>query len=456
MSDGKTKSLPGSALLVSTADVLIILLAGYASSVFRFGASFSYSDLYLVLITLSVSIYFITAISSGVYQTWKGVRLSDALARFSFACAITSSIILGALVFTKSAEIVSRIWLASTLLSIYALGTSFRIIYFYVIKKLRRQSFNVEGVFVAYTEDSDTSKFDDIAIVDSGYKVQMRYQLDTEDSTYSFLQQALKSSGCNELWLFVPIENSALIKDIMRALRFESVNIRLMPEFGDQFLLNAKPRRIGNNMALDLSCTPLEGEDAALKRMFDISVSLIILILTMPLITIIALVVKFTSAGPVTFKQERNGLYGEKFWVYKFRSMVVHKEDTNIITQAKMGDIRITRVGAFLRKTSLDELPQFFNVLRGDMSIVGPRPHAIAHNEYYREVVESYMWRHKIKPGITGWAQVNGFRGETDTVEKMAKRIEYDLWYMENWSLWLDVKVFLKTFFKGFTDKNAY
>jgi putative colanic acid biosynthesis UDP-glucose lipid carrier transferase len=136
--------------------------------------------------------------------------------------------------------------------------------------------------------------------------------------------------------------------------------------------------------------------------------------------------------------------------------MAVHAENNGSVTQAKKNDVRITKVGAFLRQTSLDELPQFVNVLLGSMSIVGPRPHALAHNDYYKSQVEAYMWRNKVKPGITGWAQVNGFRGETDTIEKMEKRIEYDLWYMENWSLWWDVKIFLKTFLSGFSDKNAY
>jgi putative colanic acid biosynthesis UDP-glucose lipid carrier transferase len=158
----------------------------------------------------------------------------------------------------------------------------------------------------------------------------------------------------------------------------------------------------------------------------------------------------------VLFKQYRLGANGQKFKVYKFRSMVVHQEQGGEVTQARRSDPRVTRVGAFLRRTSLDELPQFFNVLQGHMSVVGPRPHALAHNEYYKEVVESYMQRHKVKPGITGWAQVNGYRGETDTLEKMQKRVECDLWYIDNWSLWLDIRIIFLTVFKGFVGKTAY
>jgi putative colanic acid biosynthesis UDP-glucose lipid carrier transferase len=452
----QSKSLPSSALVVSLADILIILTAGYASSVVRFGTDFSFSDLYIYLIAVSLFIYFTTAIFSGVYQTWRGVSLAAVLSRYGTACAITAALILGALVFTKSAEIISRLWLASSMLTIYLAGISFRVAYFYLIKSLRRKGYNVEPVFIAYTKGADIKKMDGAAVVDTGYVVTMRYQLHSEDIDYNFLVEALQKSNCNELWLLVSIDNANLIRDVMHALRFESINIRLLPDFGDQVLLNTKPRQLGKNIALDLSCTPLEGKDAALKRLFDIGVSAGILFFIWPVMLVITVAIKTTSRGPITFKQQRNGLYGKKFWVYKFRSMKAHSEAVNNITQATKQDPRITKVGAFLRKTSLDELPQFINVLLGDMSIVGPRPHAIAHNDYYKSQVEAYMWRNKVKPGVTGWAQINGFRGETDTLEKMEKRIEHDLWYMENWSLWWDVKIFLKTLLSGFSDKNAY
>ncbi|RME08664.1 MAG: exopolysaccharide biosynthesis polyprenyl glycosylphosphotransferase, partial [Bacteroidetes bacterium] len=168
-----------------------------------------------------------------------------------------------------------------------------------------------------------------------------------------------------------------------------------------------------------------------------------------------ALAVKLSSKGPVLFKQRRYGLDGQIVEVWKFRSMTV-TEDGDNIRQARKNDPRVTPVGSFLRRTSLDELPQFINVLQGRMSIVGPRPHAVAHNEQYRKLIKGYMWRHKVKPGITGWAQVNGWRGETDTLEKMKKRVEYDLDYIRRWSLWLDLKIILLTVFKGFVGKNAY
>ena len=171
---------------------------------------------------------------------------------------------------------------------------------------------------------------------------------------------------------------------------------------------------------------------------------------------VIALLIKTTSQGPVFFKQERHGWNGKKFMVYKFRSMVVHQEKLGQVSQATKQDSRITRVGRFLRRTSLDELPQLMNVLQGDMSIVGPRPHAVAHNEYYKDLVSSYMQRFRMKPGITGWAQVNGHRGETDTLEKMQRRVEYDLFYIENWTLLFDIRIVFLTLWRGFFHRNAY
>jgi len=201
--------------------------------------------------------------------------------------------------------------------------------------------------------------------------------------------------------------------------------------------------------------TPFQGFNGFLKRFSDIFFSLIIITLISPLLLIIAVAVKVTSPGPIIFKQRRYGLDGKEILVYKFRSMTV-TEDGNQILQAQKQDKRITPLGAFLRKSSLDELPQFFNVLQGRMSVVGPRPHAVAHNELYRKQIKGYMIRHKVKPGITGWAQVNGLRGETDTLEKMKDRIDFDLDYLRNWSLRLDTHIVLKTILVIFKDQNAY
>ncbi len=201
--------------------------------------------------------------------------------------------------------------------------------------------------------------------------------------------------------------------------------------------------------------TPLSGINRVLKRVEDIVLSSLILLLISPVLCCIALAVKLSSPGPIIFRQTRYGMDGKPIMVWKFRSMKVMEND-KVVTQATQNDPRVTRVGNFLRRTSLDELPQFINVFTGGMSIVGPRPHAVAHNEQYRTLIEGYMLRHKVKPGITGWAQINGWRGETDTLEKMEKRIEFDLEYIREWSLWFDIKIVFLTIFKGFVNKAAY
>jgi putative colanic acid biosynthesis UDP-glucose lipid carrier transferase len=201
--------------------------------------------------------------------------------------------------------------------------------------------------------------------------------------------------------------------------------------------------------------TPFTGTNELVKRISDIVLASIILVLIAPLLLLIALCVKLSSPGPAIFRQRRNGLDGSEITVYKFRTMRT-MDNGPVVAQATKDDPRITRFGAFLRRTSLDELPQFWNVLQGRMSIVGPRPHAVAHNELYRQLIKAYMVRHKVKPGITGWAQVNGLRGETETIEKMKSRVEYDLQYLRNWSLGLDLQIIVRTLRVILLDRNAY
>jgi putative colanic acid biosysnthesis UDP-glucose lipid carrier transferase len=193
----------------------------------------------------------------------------------------------------------------------------------------------------------------------------------------------------------------------------------------------------------------------SLKRLVDVVFSSFVLILLAPLLVLIGIGVKLSSPGPVLFKQRRHGIHNREIIVYKFRSMRV-MEDGTAIPQATRNDARVTPFGAFLRSTSLDELPQFINVLQGRMSIVGPRPHAIAHNEAYRKLIDGYMLRHRVKPGITGWAQINGHRGETDTLEKMKRRLKCDLNYINHWSLALDLQIILRTVLVFFKTQDVY
>jgi putative colanic acid biosynthesis UDP-glucose lipid carrier transferase len=242
---------------------------------------------------------------------------------------------------------------------------------------------------------------------------------------------------------------------LMSELADSTASVYLVPDIFMFELLHARSDVIAGIPTISIYDSPLDGSNAIVKRIEDLVLSSIILLLITPILIAISIAVKVTSSGPVLFKQLRYGIDGKPIKVWKFRSMTVMENGAEV-TQAKKNDVRLTPIGRFIRSTSLDELPQFINVLQGRMSIVGPRPHAVAHNEAYRTIINGYMLRHKVKPGITGWAQVNGWRGETDTLDKMEKRIEFDLDYIRNWSLGFDLKIVISTVFKGFIDKSAY
>jgi putative colanic acid biosysnthesis UDP-glucose lipid carrier transferase len=257
------------------------------------------------------------------------------------------------------------------------------------------------------------------------------------------------------VYITLPMSAEKRVKALLAKLSDTTASVYLIPDFFIFDLLHSSWGTIGDVPAVSISETPFYGVDGLIKRLEDVVLAGTLLLLTAIPLAVIALGVKLSSPGPVFFKQHRYGLRGNRIEVWKFRSMTV-AEDGDHVQQARRNDPRVTRFGAFLRRSSLDELPQLFNVLQGTMSLVGPRPHAVVHNEQYRKLIDRYMLRHKVKPGITGLAQVNGWRGETDSLDKMQKRVEYDLAYIHNWSLWLDLKILFLTAFRVFNDRNAY
>jgi putative colanic acid biosynthesis UDP-glucose lipid carrier transferase len=257
------------------------------------------------------------------------------------------------------------------------------------------------------------------------------------------------------IYMALPISSQPRILKLLDDLKDTTASLYFVPDIFVFDLIQARIDDVAGMPVVAVCETPFFGMNGFIKRSSDILLATLILILISPLMLVLALGVKLSSPGPVLFKQRRYGLDGQDIVVYKFRSMTVCEDGANVV-QATRNDKRVTPFGAFIRKTSLDELPQFFNVIQGRMSIVGPRPHAVAHNETYRKLVKGYMIRHKVKPGITGWAQVNGFRGETDTLDKMKMRIDYDLDYLRQWSLWLDLKIIARTVFLVAADRQAY
>lgn len=265
----------------------------------------------------------------------------------------------------------------------------------------------------------------------------------------------IRAQGVHAVYITLPLGSQPRIVELLEQLQGTTASIYFVPDVFGISIIQGRLQDVNGVPVVGICETPFTGTNAMAKRISDVVLASLILLLISPLLALIAIGVKLSSPGPVIFKQRRNGLAGEEMTVWKFRSMTT-QDDGAVVPQARRGDPRITRFGAFIRRTSLDELPQFFNVLQGQMSIVGPRPHAVAHNEEYRRLIKAYMVRHKVKPGITGWAQINGHRGETDTLDKMQARVEYDLAYLRNWSLGLDLQIIARTVKLVFFDRKAY
>ncbi|WP_204247262.1 undecaprenyl-phosphate glucose phosphotransferase [Pseudoalteromonas fuliginea] len=344
------------------------------------------------------------------------------------------------------------------------LGT-YRIFLRFLLRFLRAQGYNTRNVVVVGAGvlgqkfANNIIEHTSFGLVFSGY-----YDDETPNQkvvaaqTLGDLEQLVtdcKIGGIDRVYIVLPPQAYERRKWLVKELADSTASVYIVPDVFTYQLLHSRSDTIMGIPTISIYDSPIDGSNAIVKRIEDVILSVLILALISPVLIGLAIAVKVSSKGPVFFKQNRYGIDGKAIKVWKFRSMNV-MEDGAKVTQATKNDSRFTPIGQFIRKTSLDELPQFLNVLQGQMSIVGPRPHAVAHNEEYRSLVNGYMLRHKVKPGITGWAQINGWRGETDTLDKMAKRIEFDLEYIRNWSLIFDLKIVFLTIFKGFINKNAY
>ncbi len=265
----------------------------------------------------------------------------------------------------------------------------------------------------------------------------------------------VRAHSVHEVYVTLPLGSQPRIVQLLEQVQGTTASVFFVPDVFGISIIQGRLQDMNGVPVVGLCETPFTGTNRLVKRLSDLVLASIILVLCSPLMLALAIGVKLSSPGPIIFKQRRNGLDGEEIFVYKFRSMRA-QDNGPVVPQATKDDPRVTPFGAFIRRTSLDELPQFVNVLQGRMSIVGPRPHAVAHNEMYRQLIKAYMVRHKVKPGITGWAQVHGLRGETETIEKMQARVEYDLEYLRNWSLGLDLQIIARTIKVVFFDKAAY
>jgi putative colanic acid biosynthesis UDP-glucose lipid carrier transferase len=426
-----------------------VLSAGYIAHYLKF-KSFLLPIEYAVIIFIGAFVYLIS--SNQLYRSWRGGGVLSIYKRMLISWIIVVNLIFTGLVVTKTATDFSRVWfLYWSILSVIQFSL-YRFVIFKILAYLGKNGINHKNILIVgrgkiqqeLVSRNQASNW-------TGFKI--LGVLDLED--YSKIEEFAKPSELDEIWVCSSFQNNDCIQKVISIFRLSTVTIRLLPDLSDIGLLNSGQTTVLGLPALDISVSHMSGINLIVKWIEDMCLSVAIIVLISPLLLMIAAAVKLTSKGPVIFKQKRHGWNGKIITIYKFRTMQ-HSSQNDMVVQAKLSDPRVTRLGAFLRKSSLDELPQFFNVLAGQMSVVGPRPHAVEHNEEYMQRINSYMLRHKVKPGITGWAQVHGYRGETETVEKMAARVEYDLNYIENWSLWLDLNIVIKTIFIGFFHRNAY
>jgi putative colanic acid biosynthesis UDP-glucose lipid carrier transferase len=411
----------------------------------------------------------------GIYQSWRGKPLMDLLFRVSGAWVMVETT--GVLISFSlhRSDLLSRLWLLYWAAATIVLLIVTKALVYSVLKGLRREGFNHKAVaivggapygkflieqmrsrpeagfspLVVYDEDGPVDLYQDPEAAQAVEGVPM-------ERDFATMIQLVRDRAIRELWLALPISKEKTIHRFVMELRNDFVNIRFIPDVRSLTLFSQPMVDLLGVPAINLAASPITDLRVLPKRVFDRLFAFGALTALAPLMLVIAVMVKLSSPGPVFFRQKRKGIDGNQFEIYKFRSMKVHAEVAGKVTQATRRDPRITAVGAFLRRTSLDELPQFINVLRGEMSVVGPRPHALEHDDIYKDLVKGYMHRYRIKPGITGWAQINGYRGETDRIEKMMGRVKLDLYYMQNWTFWLDIKIVVLTFWKGFVGSNAY
>jgi putative colanic acid biosynthesis UDP-glucose lipid carrier transferase len=420
--------------------------------------------------TIAAPLFVAIGQSLRIYESARGTGLKPQLARVwgSWFVGVVPVLLFLAFIFKRSEEY-SRVVISSWFVLVPLLIAIWRMGAMLGLRGVRARGYNKRAAaIIGMTKLGEQLALQIQAVPSLGLAVYGFYDdrtgerchpipesLGKRAGSLSDVVEAARAGEIDLIYIAFPLRAEPRVNELLRELSDTTPSVYLAADFYAYDLLHARWCSLGGIPTVGLHETPFYGVDGWLKRLEDIVLGTLILILIAIPILVIGICVRLTSSGPALFKQRRYGLNGEVIHILKFRSMTV-MEDGSEIKQATEGDTRMTEFGAFLRRTNLDELPQFLNVLKGTMSIVGPRPHAVAHNELYRKKVQGYMLRHKVKPGITGWAQVNGWRGETDTLEKMERRVEHDLDYIRNWSLLWDLQIIFMTVFGAGARRNAY
>ena len=444
-------------------------VAAVVAALISYGLRFSFTDFslpqdYKFLILFTAIIVILVFPLFGIYNSWRGKGLLHQAKKIVLAwLAVAMSIIVILFVFKISADF-SRLWLVWWFsLGLLIIG-ALRVAVYGYLHYQRKHGRNLRFVIVVGAGNLGRKIINQVSHSPTmGYEVRGLFDDDPNllgveidgckvIGAIADVDDYLEKHRIDEIWIALPFRAEERIKDLLHHVRFHTVNIKFIPDIFGFSLLNHSMTEIAGLSALNLSASPMDGGNNVVKRFEDLFFSFLILLLISPLMLMIAIGVKLSSSGPIFYKQERVSWNGKRFVMFKFRSMPVENKASDMVWGGATINKEVTKFGAFLRRTSLDELPQFINVLFGNMSIVGPRPERTKFVEKFKSEIPGYMQKHMVKAGITGWAQINGWRGDTC----LLTRVEYDLYYIENWSMWFDLKIIFLTIFKGFINKNAY
>jgi Undecaprenyl-phosphate glucose phosphotransferase len=445
--------------LTRQANALLVIIVTFLLAHFtRFGYS-SLDKHYLIALLVVIVVASVILPATGAFRQEFEWAVLRRLRRLIAGWAIVVLVMVSIAAMLKTTDYFSRIWFSLWVIYCIAGLAVMLLLFHWAAIRRRNRSREIRRIVLVGSGEA-AARLEHQIQNDPASDMQVVARFGEPWSDQEVLQlkdiaQYLEDNRIHAVWIAADWEDKSLLQNSLDALKESVVDVNVVPDFDQYRLLNQDITEWGGMPVINLAGTPMTDAERRLKSLFDWLGALFLLTLLSPLMLLLAVLIRTTSNGPVLFRQERHGLGGESIEILKFRSMVVHQEPHGQVTQATRTDRRFTKVGRFMRATSLDEIPQLFNVLKGEMSLVGPRPHAIEHNHLYKSQIPRYMLRHKVKPGLTGWAQVNGFRGQTETPEKMENRIEHDLWYIQNWSLWLDIKILLLTPF-ALLQENAY
>lgn len=453
---------------LKVSDITVLLLAGFGGFFMRFGLDAKMSPssqlfIYMSMIVTMVSLHFSLA-----YRERSVTSLSALLSALGLGAMGALSLILMVGYLSGTLSAYSRVWFASSAGVSFALLVMNRLVLTKFVEQARQADLLNESIIVVGANERAEMIIDAIArsehanikmlgVFDDRIQRELPASLRPRllGSTNTMLNY-IRTNRVDRVVVALPWLATVRVEALLKKLRTVPVRIDLVPNSVVWQFPSINMERLSGVPVLTIANGRVDQQMGLLKRIEDLVISTLMLVMVSPLLALIALAIKLDSPGPVIFRQRRHGFNNQVFEVYKFRSMTAGDSASTVVKQATKGDVRITRIGKFIRRTSLDELPQLFNVLLGHMSIVGPRPHAVQHNLDFGAIISEYFGRHNVKPGITGWAQVNGFRGETDTVEKMHRRVEHDLHYIEHWSLMLDLRIITMTGFAVWFQKTAY